>query len=325
MNKMMGIDISKDKVDFVLLDVQTHQVLQRGIVENSKKELCKWLKALDSSQVAVAMEHTGHYGALLAWLLSEMGFTYYMVVAYDLKHSVGIKRGKSDMKDAYMIASYAVTNKHRLTPFELPTKALRLLKVMMTARDKYVKMSVQVQNSLKANLILLDTLDVKQLIRDEKKHIKYLQNLIEELEKQMMELIRSNPTLCQSYKKITRVVGVGPITAIKCITETNNFTRFTDGRKFSCYCGLAPFPYQSGSSIKGRSRTHFLRNKNMKAIMFKAASSAIQHDAELKTYYVRKREEGKHKLTVLNAVASKLVMRIFSVAKRDEPFMRLAA
>jgi hypothetical protein len=42
-------------------------------------------------------------------------------------------------------------------------------------------------------------------------------------------------------------------------------------------------------------------------------------------YYNKKIKEGKHKLSVINAVANKLVLRIFAVAKRDEPFVKLAA
>ncbi|MGK0446738.1 MAG: hypothetical protein ACJA2M_000507, partial [Polaribacter sp.] len=32
-----------------------------------------------------------------------------------------------------------------------------------------------------------------------------------------------------------------------------------------------------------------------------------------------------HKLTVLNAVANKLVLRIFAVVNREEPFVKLSA
>ena len=58
--------------------------------------------------------------------------------------------------------------------------------------------------------------------------------------------------------------------------------------------------------------------------MFQAASTAIQHDPQLKQYYKRKQEEGKSKLSALNAVANKIVLRIFAVIKRDEPYVKLA-
>ncbi|TQD40399.1 IS110 family transposase, partial [Haloflavibacter putidus] len=44
-----------------------------------------------------------------------------------------------------------------------------------------------------------------------------------------------------------------------------------------------------------------------------------------KTYYNRKVKDGKHHMSVINAVANKLVLRIFAVAKREEPFVKLSA
>jgi transposase len=163
------------------------------------------------------------------------------------------------------------------------------------------------------------------MIKEQKAQLKSVKKLINSLAEQMQAVIDSCEQLKKSYRKITQVIGVGPLTAIKCISETDNFTRFINARKFSCHCGLAPFPYQSGSSIKGRTRTHYLKNASLKGILFKAATSAIQHDPQLRNYYNRKLDEGKHKLSVLNAIANKIVLRIFAVVNRDEPFIKLNA
>jgi hypothetical protein len=77
--------------------------------------------------------------------------------------------------------------------------------------------------------------------------------------------------------------------------------------------------------VRGRTKTSSLSNKGLKSILFKAASTAIQHDPQLKNYYSRKLADGKHKLSVLNAVANKIVLRIFAVANRNEPFVKLVA
>ena len=195
----------------------------------------------------------------------------------------------------------------------------------MAARERFVKISVQLKNSLKANLIVNETINVKDLIREEKKQIKSIVKAIKDFEKQMLEIVNSNQDLKTNYEKMSKIIGIGPITAIKCITETHNFSKFSNARKFSCHCGLAPFAYQSGSSIKGKTKTHYFRDRALKSILFKAAGSAIQHDPQLKKYYNRKVQEGKHKLTVLNAVANKLVLRIFAVVNREEPFVKLSA
>lgn len=321
---IVGIDVSKDKLDYCILD-QDYHVIRKGVIANNQSAITKWLESLELSCIEVVLEHTGHYGALLAWLLSENHVRFYMLNPLELKNSMGIQRGKTDAVDAYRIAAYATGHKHKMQPYILPDKELRQIKALMAARERYIKIGVQLKNSLKANNILHQTVDVSILIREEQRQIRAMEKSIRLIEKQLSELIKSSKELEKSYEKIIRITGVGSITAIKCIAETDNFLKFTNARKFSCHCGLAPFPYQSGSSVRGRSRTHYLSNKSLKSTLFKAACSAIQHDPQLKLYYHRKRNEGKHKLSVLNAVANKLVLRIFAVVKREEPFVKLAA
>lgn len=322
---IIGIDISKDTLDYCILDTQTHEKKDYGCIANTKAAILKWLKQINLFHVEFSMEHTGHYGMLLTSILSHNKASFFMVNPLDLNKSLGIQRGKTDRIDAYRIASYTIVNKHRLKPYQLPSTELSKIKALITARERYVKIQVQLKNSLKANLILNKSIDVKPIITQEKKQIKSIEKAINEFESQAQDIINNTIELKTSYAKITKVIGVGPITAIKCISETDNFTRFDNPRKFACHCGLAPFAYQSGSSIKGKTKTHYFRDKSLKATLFKAASSAIQHDPQLKKYYNRKQSEGKHKLTALNAVANKLVLRIFAVAKRNEPFVKFVA
>jgi transposase len=324
-NLITGIDISKDTLDYCALEAGTAKMQSKGVLDNKRHSIEEWLGNFDRASAVFALEHTGHYGAVLVNCLSGNGYTFYLINPLALKRSLGIQRGKSDSKDAYRIAEYALARRHALRPYQLPSANLGKLKALTSARERYVKMSVQVQNSLKANEIFNETVDVKMLIREEKKQLKSIKGSIHNIEKEMQAIINSDENLQKSYKKVTAVIGVGPVIAAKCIAETANFLKFTDPRKFSCHCGLAPFVYESGSSIKGRTRTHFLRDRSLKATLIKGAVTAIQHDPQLKKYYNRKMKEAKHKMTVINAVANKLVLRIFAVVKRDEPFVKLAA
>lgn len=55
-------------------------------------------------------------------------------------------------------------------------------------------------------------------------------------------------------------------------------------------------------------------------ITYVSAMICIRADKELKTYFLRKVEEGKNKMSVLNAVRNKIVHRIMAVIKRKQPF-----
>src|SRR5690606_18926799 len=93
--------------------------------------------------------------------------------------------------------------------------------------------------------------------------------------------------------------------------------------KYACYCGVAPFEYSSGTSVNFRTKVNPIANKPLKAMLNLAARSAITSDPELKLYYLRKVEEGKNKMSVLNAVRNKLIHRIFAVVKRGTPYVVL--
>jgi transposase len=105
------------------------------------------------------------------------------------------------------------------------------------------------------------------------------------------------------------------------IVYTDCFTKFNDWRKFASYCGIAPFPYQSGSSVKGRTKVSHLANKKIKALINMCAISAIQHNPEMKQYYQRRLEIGKNKMSTINIIRNKLISRVFAVIKRQTPYV----
>lgn len=130
------------------------------------------------------------------------------------------------------------------------------------------------------------------------------------------------------FKLINSIKGVGPQTALFMIVYTNGFTKFKNWRKFASYCGIAPFPNSSGSSIKGRTKVSHLANKKIKSLFDLCAKSAIQYNREMKKYYERRIEEGKSKMSSINAIRNKLLSRIFAVVERKTPyvnFMKYAA
>jgi hypothetical protein len=51
-----------------------------------------------------------------------------------------------------------------------------------------------------------------------------------------------------------------------------------------------------------------------------AAISSVQHNPELHEYYQRKVQEGKNKMSVINAVRNKLLHRIVAVINRGTPY-----
>lgn len=144
---------------------------------------------------------------------------------------------------------------------------------------------------------------------------------IERIENAILTIIKENEELRSSFELITTIKGIGFIVATYLIVYTHNFTRFDSWRKFACYSGIAPFDYQSGTSVHGRSKVSSIANKQMKRLLHLAALCAIHTDSELKEYYWRRQIEGKTKMSTINIVRNKLIARVFAIIKRGTPYV----
>jgi transposase len=184
-----------------------------------------------------------------------------------------------------------------------------------------VKQKVAVENMLEA-YTQLPSIGSKEAVKLLKLQLKQTCQHIKKAEDAIDHLIKQTD-LATNYQLLCSIKGVGRILAAQIIVHTNNFESFNNWRQFACYAGLAPFQYQSGSSIKGRTKVHPIADKKLKRLFNMAALSSIQHDPELKLYFQRKVEQGKNKMCVLNAVRCKILARAFSVVKRQTPYVPL--
>jgi predicted lactoylglutathione lyase len=82
------------------------------------------------------------------------------------------------------------------------------------------------------------------------KSLKAIDADIKQIEAKIMALMRKDESLNHLFKLVTSVVGIGFVTATNLIIHTNQFTVMNDSRKLACFCGVAPFPHQSGPEYK---------------------------------------------------------------------------
>ena len=75
------------------------------------------------------------------------------------------------------------------------------------------------------------------------------------------------------------------------------------------------------TSVKGRTRLHPFANKQLKSLLNTAAMSVIQQKREYKTYFQRRTDEGKNKMSTLNIIRNKLVTRAYAVVKPQTPYV----
>lgn len=328
-NYVVGIDIAaKTLAVSVMKTVSQPEILSLEVANSQEgiKQICRTLKKnrINWKECWFCFEHTGHYGLLLSLVLSENGCCFSIVPALEIKSSQGVQRGKTDAADAKQIATYALVHTHKLKQTVLPGKTLLLLKELLSYRTLLVKSRTQLKNSIKSRKLLTAVINNRWILNDMERSILNLDRDIKKTEKAMIEAIKGTE-LENNHKLAMSVAGIGLITSIAMIVYTQNFTSFENSRKFNSYTGIAPFKYESGSSVKGKTKVSNYANKWFKALLYNAANSAVMHNPELKSYYQRKIAQNKHHLTVINSVASKIVGRVFAVINRQTPYANIYA
>jgi len=323
----VGIDVSKSKLDYCIASNPSFVQNQFGIIENNEKSIRSFIsnlqkKNLTNENVLFCLENTGVYSMPICYWLQTNNFDYWVVPALQIKRSAGIKRGKSDKVDSKDIAMYAVSHLHQLALSVLPEKDFLELRVLLAEREKLVK-SIKIFVSTSENKGFLPKEILKAVLQQNKKTIVLLKQQLMKLEKLIEELILEDQLLNQQFKSLQTVPGIGKQTAANLIVYTHAFSTFKNWRKFACYCGIAPFPYESGTTLKGKTRVNDLANKKLKSLLNLAALSAKKYDIEMNNYFERKVGEGKNKMLVLNAIRCKVVSRAFAVIQRNSPFVDL--
>jgi transposase len=321
----VGIDISKLKLDVVLINAMFPNVSEHFIVDNTPKGIKSMVdkllkKSIDLDSTLFCCENTGVYTYPLSLFLSEKGLDYWIVPAIEIKRSKGISRGKNDKTDARDIALYSLRNIDKLKLSSMAEKEIQQLKLLFSEREKVMK-AILLFKSTKENIgyTAKDIYNTVSLVNA--KTIKSLENTLKVLECKMTEIVKSHTILNQQFKLIKSVPGVGQQTAMYLIITTKGFKSFDSARKLACYSGVAPFEYSSGSSIRARTKVNHMADKKMKTLLQMCALSAIRHDRQLKEYYNKKKEQGKNNMLILNNVRCKIISRVFSVVNRQTPFV----
>jgi len=325
----IGIDISKLTFDTRIYSNQKFKQFQNS--SSGFKELISWVfknTEIKKSETLFVFEHTGLYSLELSIFLEKKNISFSLVPGLEIKRSLGISRGKDDKVDASKIALYAYRLREEIEPTILPSKTLMSLKNLLSLRDRLVKQRAGYKTSYKEQHRVLNKKENKTLLETQKKMINYFTNQINSIQNEMEILVKKNEQLDQIYKLITSINGIGPQTALYMIVYTNGFTKFNTWRKFAAYCGTAPFPNSSGTSLIGRTKVSHLAYKKIKSLLDMCAKSAIQSNPEMKNYYQKRIEIGKNKMSTINIIRNKLLARIFAVVQRKSPyvdFMKYAA
>ena len=248
----VGIDIAKSTFTACLCMYEFDMGCSTNpVVFNNNKtgfnQFVKWSRkeALKGYPLRYLMEPTGVYYEPLAFHLNKLGLNVCVVLpnkAREFAKYEGILTKTDDM-DAYTLGMLGCMDK-RLKSWTPPSPVYRELRQMTRFVADINKVRTELQNHLEA----LAHSEVT-----EKSIVKHYNKLIDEIDKQLAanqkairEKIKQEPGLSERIDRIVTIKGVGFMTAVTILAETNGFALITNRKQLTRYAGLDVPAHQSG-------------------------------------------------------------------------------
>ena len=307
----VGIDVSKAWLDIARVG-DGNQLQKIDRIDNNVDAISKYVKNNfpQTAGILFCIENTGKYGSAFLQVTARKNLQTWVEHPLQIKRSQGMTRGKSDLQDAIRIAEYAFRFQDKVRLWKPEAKILEQLKELQSKRELLIKC----YRMLKQSVTGKDA--------DIQRPVNALQKSIDSVDSKIAKLISSDVRLLSQYQIMESVPGIGKVVATRLLVTTKGFTQLTETRKLACFTGIAPFPYQSGSSIKYRNKISKLGDQKLKSLLNMSAWNAIRSIPALKAYFERKVAQGKQKMCVINAVRNKLLAIVLSCIRRNQPFTK---
>jgi transposase len=150
--------------------------------------------------------------------------------------------------------------------------------------------------------------------------MKLIDKQIESIQKEVAQVVESDPELKRKLAHITQIKGVGLMSAVTVIAETNGFTLFENSKQLVSYAGYDVVENQSGKRV-GKTSISKKGNYRIRRILHLPSFNVVRYaSGEFKSFFDRLMDNGKKKMQAYVAVQKKLLVLMYTLWKNDVPY-----
>jgi transposase len=160
----------------------------------------------------------------------------------------------------------------------------------------------------------------KDIIKIYESLISNIQKNIDNLEKQMLDIVKKDEDLNRDYNNLCSYPGIGQWTALKILSEIPDIEMFDHVKQLTAYAGLNPSVKQSGTSVNGRGSISKMGSSQLRKALYMPSLSARKHNLKLKEFGDKLKGKGKRPKEVIVACMRKMLETIFWILKKQEPY-----
>jgi transposase len=321
--QVVGIDVAQKElvVSMGCMDQETTiEVFAFKTFSNNEKgfkSLTQWVDKLNNKEIKVryVMEATGVYHEPLAYYLSDNDLEVSIVMPNKISNFF---RTLDVNTITDKTASQAITRfglERKLDIWQKPKKIFRDLRQLTRERDQLIAERTLLKNQLHAEQA--EVLPNEGSIGRINKRIELINGQEVEIKTEIASIIKQDKQLVKQVEKITTIPGIGKLTAVIVLAETNGFELIRNKKQLVSYSGLDVREKQSGTSVKGKPRISKKGNRHLRKAMHLPALSAIRNNERFKAIFVRLVSKHGIKMKAVVALQRKLLELIYVIWKTN--------
>jgi transposase len=326
LKQVVGIDVAQKELVVTLgrmFEDLSIELYRYKVFKNTEKGfigLTNWVKKLTKEEVKVlyVMEATGVYHQKIAYYLDKNNFDVAVVLPNKISNYIRTLDIKTitDKTCSQAITRFGLERK--LDLWKRPKSIYKNLQQLTRERDQIVAERVTAKNQLHAELSEAEPYE--KSIKRIKARIKLLNIQEKEIKNDIAVIVASDENIRKEIDIICTLPGVGELTAVIVLAETNGFELIRNKRQLASYAGLDVKEKQSGTSIKGKPRISKKGNRSLRKAMHFPALTAVKWDENFKELYARLVAKHGIKMKALVAVQRKLLEMIFTLYKNQTSY-----
>jgi transposase len=297
----VGIDVSAERLDLHVLPTEQHQSL---VYDNAGvTQLVSFLQ--QGKPTLIVVEATGQ---LEIRVVAALAAAQLPVVVVNPRQIRDFARGlgllaKTDRIDAYVLARFAESVHPE--PRVLPSEQHQAMQELVTRQHQLVEMRGAESNRLTRTR----TTRVRSNLQI---HLDWLDKQIQDLDRQIRQLITESPVWREKDQLLQSVPGVGPKMSSVLVAHLPELGQL-NRRQIASLVGLAPFNHDSGK-WRGKRFIGGGRRK-VRCALYMSSLVASHHNPVIQALRRRLESQGKPFKVVLTACMRKLLIILNAMVK----------
>ena len=308
--QIIGFDVSKKELVGVRIN-KRGEIQETYVVPNTETGITEFLSSLVTVGI-IGCEATGEYHNVLAKACIARDIPCIVLNPIVTKQftRATVRKRKTDLTDAHVIAKCVLQGEGEPATVASFSAAKRMLRTS----SELTRLAVSVSHMRKgfkehweAEPAIQDTLHALET---------HIASAVKAIRAQGIQ--STDPAVSGLLSSIP---GVGETLAATIASEIGDVHRFSSSKALVAYAGLDPKVRQSGITLARNTKITKRGSPYLRRALFIAASIAQRYDPALKTYYEKKRSEGKRYKEATVANARHVLQRIYAVWKRGTPYV----